>query len=231
VSEVVAENGDMAAHYEYAPFGAVIAQRGASAAANPWRFSCEYAEDETATVYYNYRHYESVMGRWTSRDPIAEEGVGAIYSVCRNSVVLSFDFLGMSVLDWYRKWKCGDGARTKQIANYVDRGKWEVAATVKYEIIVAGPKFGGYPGEGDSSTLFFWYSQEYIDWGLVDNKNELLKAIGKGYDIPCRMSVRYAVDCECECNGKSLHEWSEYSIGHIYIWNVEMGCIGWSSIL
>ena len=68
VSEVVAENGDMSAHYEYAPFGAVIAQRGASAAANPWRFSSEYAEDDTATVYYNYRHYEPETGRWMSRD-------------------------------------------------------------------------------------------------------------------------------------------------------------------
>ncbi|MGN0854166.1 MAG: hypothetical protein ACI4R9_01450 [Kiritimatiellia bacterium] len=32
------------------------------AASNPWRFSSEYAEDDTATVYYNYRHYEPVMG-------------------------------------------------------------------------------------------------------------------------------------------------------------------------
>ena len=32
VSEVIAENGDTEAHYEYAPFGAVIAQRGASVA-------------------------------------------------------------------------------------------------------------------------------------------------------------------------------------------------------
>ena len=72
VSDVVADNGDITAHYEYAPFGAVIAQRGTSAAANPWRFSSEYAEDDTATVYYNYRHYEPVMGRWMSRDPIVD---------------------------------------------------------------------------------------------------------------------------------------------------------------
>ena len=81
---------------------------------------------------------------------------------------------------------------------------------------------GGYPGEGESSTLFFWYSQEYIDWGLVDNKDELLKAIGRGYNVPCRMRVRYAVDCECECNGKSLHEWSEYSD-----WTYIYGSLKW----
>ena len=74
VSEVVAENDDVAAHYEYAPFGTVTAQRGASAASNPWRFSSEYGEDDTATAYYNYRHYESMTGRWMSRDPIEERG-------------------------------------------------------------------------------------------------------------------------------------------------------------
>ena len=101
----------------------------------------------------------------------------------------------------------------------------EIAANVKHEVIVAGPKLGGYPGEGDSSILFFWYSQEYIDWGLVDNKAELLKAIGRGYNVPCRMRVRYAVDCECECNGKSLHEWSEYSD-----WTYIYGSLKWDAL-
>ena len=74
VSEVVAENGDVAAHYEYAPFGAIVAQRGTTDSDNPWRFSNEYADDDTGTVYYNYRHYEPVTGRWLRRDilhPIA----------------------------------------------------------------------------------------------------------------------------------------------------------------
>ena len=74
VSEVVASNNDVAAHYEYAPFGALTVSSGVSAAANPWRFSSEYAEDDTATVYYNYRHYEPVTGRWMQRDPIGECG-------------------------------------------------------------------------------------------------------------------------------------------------------------
>ena len=68
VSEVIASDTDVAAHYEYAPFGALTVSRGASAAANPFRFSSEYAEDDTATVYYNYRHYEPVTGRWMSFD-------------------------------------------------------------------------------------------------------------------------------------------------------------------
>ena len=83
VSEVIVEAGDTAAHYEYAPFGALTVSRGASAAANPWRFSSEYAEDDTATVYYNYRHYDPVMGRWMSRDPI--ENLSP-YLYCDNDV-------------------------------------------------------------------------------------------------------------------------------------------------
>ena len=73
VSEAIDFDGTLFVHYEYAPFGAVIMQRGESADTNPWRFSSEYADDDTATVYYNYRHYEPVTGRWLCRDPYKEE--------------------------------------------------------------------------------------------------------------------------------------------------------------
>ena len=74
VSEVLASAGDVQAHYEYAPFGALVAQHGKSTLENLWRFSSEYAEYDTRTVYYNYRHFEPVTGRWISRDPIDERG-------------------------------------------------------------------------------------------------------------------------------------------------------------
>jgi RHS repeat-associated protein len=94
VSEVITADGTLAAHYEYAPFGAVIAQHGASAAVNPWRFSSEYAEDDTATVYYNYRHYEPKMGRWTKRDRIEESGGAQLYAAFYNDPVVQFDSEG-----------------------------------------------------------------------------------------------------------------------------------------
>jgi RHS repeat-associated protein len=95
VSEVVAENGDIVAHYEYAPFGSVTAQTGVSAGANPWRFSSEYAEDDTAMVYYNYRHYDSGSGSWLNRDPLSENGGLNLYMMARNSCVTRFDVLGL----------------------------------------------------------------------------------------------------------------------------------------
>ena len=95
VSEVVASNNNVAAHYEYAPFGALTVSSGVSAAANPWRFSSEYAEDDTATVYYNYRHYEPVTGRWLERDPIGEEDSSNLFVFANNSAVGDSDVLGM----------------------------------------------------------------------------------------------------------------------------------------
>ena len=96
VSEAVSENGQIAAHYECEPFGAVSSQYGESASSNPWRFSCEYAEDDTALVYYNSRHYESICGRWISRDLIEESGGVNLYSFCVNAAILRQDRLGFS---------------------------------------------------------------------------------------------------------------------------------------
>ena len=96
VSDIVTSTSNVIAHYEYAPFGAVSLQGGASATANPWRFSSEYAEDDTATMYYNYRHYESVMCRWLSRDPGGELMSRALYVFCGNDAIYGSDYLGMN---------------------------------------------------------------------------------------------------------------------------------------
>ena len=94
VSEVMSTDGIIAAHYEYALFGAVTTQRGESTTANPWRFSSEYAEDDTATVYYNYRHYDPIVGCWLSRDPIEEKGCKSLYLACCNDMLSRVDHLG-----------------------------------------------------------------------------------------------------------------------------------------
>ena len=100
VSEVVAANGVITAHYEYAPFGVVLGMHGESASLNPWRFSCEYADDDFATVYYNYRYYEPSLGRWGCRDVLEEVYSLNLYLYCNNGPSLSFDLLGNSWLDF-----------------------------------------------------------------------------------------------------------------------------------
>jgi RHS repeat-associated protein len=76
-------------------FGAVTVSRGTSAAVNPWRFSSEFTEDDSATMYYNYRHSESVTGRWISQDPAEEEGGIGLYVFAGNRPVLDNDSCGL----------------------------------------------------------------------------------------------------------------------------------------
>ena len=97
VSEAVFGCGVVAVHYEYAPFGAVTAQCGENAAANSWRLSSEYAEDETGTVYYNYRHYEPAAGRWMARDPIWEKGGLGLYCYIGNKAMCCIDSYGQDI--------------------------------------------------------------------------------------------------------------------------------------
>ena len=116
VSEVVAaasgtnatvgedSDAELLAHYDYAAFGAVIAQRGGCAEANPWRFSSEYEDTELGLDYYNYRHYEPVTGRWLQRDPIGEAGGANLYGFCKNSPYLLVDAGGCSLADYMPFW-------------------------------------------------------------------------------------------------------------------------------
>ena len=106
VSDVVSfqQARGVPAHYEYAPFGAVTAATTNTAftafnvvETNPYRFSSEYADDTLGLVYYNYRHYNPMDGRWLRRDPVGHLSVNGIYNFCANSFV-SLDLLGLSRL-------------------------------------------------------------------------------------------------------------------------------------
>ena len=96
VSELVDGSEDVVAHYEYEAFGAICVETGDWGEENPWRFSSEYGDSVLGLVYYNYRHYEPVMGRWLTRDPIGEIGSAGLYVMLSNSSKI--DFLGL--LNW-----------------------------------------------------------------------------------------------------------------------------------
>lgn len=88
--------GEEAANYDYTPFGAVFASSGSAAGANVFRFSSEYHDPETALVYYNYRYYSPVLGRFLTRDPIAESGGLNLYAITNNMLIDHIDYLGLS---------------------------------------------------------------------------------------------------------------------------------------
>ena len=103
VTELIDADGEIAAHYEYSAFGKTLLSLSAddrTDSLNPWRFSSEYADDATQLVYYNYRHYEPVIGRWQSLDPLGDDTV-APYMFCKNSPVVDFDQLGLQSIIGY----------------------------------------------------------------------------------------------------------------------------------
>jgi RHS repeat-associated protein len=90
-----AASTNLLAQYEYGPFGEVIRATGPMAKANPLRFSTKYQDDETDLLYYGYRYLNTAMGRWLSRDPIAEIGGRNIYAYVANDAVGGSDPVGL----------------------------------------------------------------------------------------------------------------------------------------
>ena len=74
VGLVDGSTGTISAQYEYGPFGESVRVSGIMAAANPFRFSTKFTDSETGLVYYGFRYYNPITGRWLSRDPIGERG-------------------------------------------------------------------------------------------------------------------------------------------------------------
>jgi RHS repeat-associated protein len=96
VSELIDGNGSTAAHYEYGPFGEMLAASGTAAQSSPWRWSTKYQDDETGLTYYGYRFYSAGMGRWVNRDPVEENGGENLYGVVGNQPIDLIDSDGRS---------------------------------------------------------------------------------------------------------------------------------------
>ena len=146
VSEMVhfeRRNG-IAAHYDYAPFGAVTRAISVSAVTdntfttdNPFRFpspgglgrifSSEYHDDTLGLVYYrerertfhgHYRHYNPTDGRWCGRDLVGLQ----ILLFVKNDVLNHMDILGKAVADKMTKLvheETGDSFEFSKIEAYL----------------------------------------------------------------------------------------------------------------
>jgi len=95
ITDLVDTNGVVVAHYEYDPYGNTIAQSGDQADANPFRFSSKYWDGETGFYYYGYRYYSLELGRFISRDPLAQVNPRVEYRFVNNGVQNAWDYLGL----------------------------------------------------------------------------------------------------------------------------------------
>ena len=92
ISDVIAPDVSLVAHYEYASFGELIVCRGTSAATNPWRFSSEYYDQLLNLMQYVFRNYSCLGGAFLTRDIIDHEN---LYLFVNNRSVDIYDYLGL----------------------------------------------------------------------------------------------------------------------------------------
>jgi RHS repeat-associated protein len=88
ICEVYRTSGTLGTSYTYTPYGQVSAE---GATEQPIQWSSEFNDTELGLIYYNYRHYNPVDGRWTGRDRIK---VHNEYIYVDNISLNSTDILG-----------------------------------------------------------------------------------------------------------------------------------------
>ncbi len=98
VTGIFDETGTRIVTYTYGPFGQTLSMTGPLAEANPFRFSSEFHDDETGLVYYNYRYYDFILGRWSKRDPISIGGGVNEYAFANNNPINYIDDLGLDFI-------------------------------------------------------------------------------------------------------------------------------------
>ena len=96
ISEYLAANGTITAHFEYDPFGNTVIDTGTTHQFS-YSFSTKPRDVETGLYNYGYRYYDPVTGRWSSRDPIEEAGGVNLYGMIGNDAVNRWDILGMTI--------------------------------------------------------------------------------------------------------------------------------------
>ncbi len=84
------------ARYAYDAFGKTLTATGPAAQTNRYQFSTKPVEEENGLVYYGYRWYDPLTGRWPSRDPIEERGGVNLYGMVGNGAVNKTDIIGLA---------------------------------------------------------------------------------------------------------------------------------------
>ena len=233
VSELVnARTGEVAARYAYAAFGAMLMSEGLLARRNPFRFSSEYADDETGLIYYNWRHYDPVHGAWLGRDPIGVDGGANLYAFCGNDPINFSDKNGTRVNEFESVSLPYSGKRKRSLSFYtldwyglIERDStFDVRTSVSVELLMGGKaeaSFGSY-GDLADATLKLW---EYGTWRTYTEKKNVgvssgLKARKK---YICRARCKEACPLGLRTGTKTISIFERYVIGRTMAIDKEMG--------
>ena len=162
VGLVRAADGFEVAKYEYGPFGEPLRTTGLGGL-NPFQFSTKYADPETGLVYYGYRYYDPLTGRWPSRDLIGENGGVNLFGFTRNDGINKWDFVGNLPQAGYRP---------TEGENWLGRFALTWHAFVKFSDGTTNSNVGS---EGTYTSL----STRYVSATRTKNKNKTLGSTGK----------------------------------------------------
>ena len=89
ICEQYGTNGYIRTAYSYTPYGEVT--ESANGVYQPIQWSSEYNDTELGLVYYNYRHYNPMDGRWAGRDSLETPN---LYKFSRGIIISEMDILG-----------------------------------------------------------------------------------------------------------------------------------------
>ena len=123
VGSYLDESGAAVAHYEYDPFGNITVATGTKKDDFAHRFSTKYTDEESGLLYYGYRYYDPVTGRWPSRDPLGENWATKEYN--------EYAFVTNDALNWIDVLGFSKRRNIREIKAAVDAGKNARNATNK----------------------------------------------------------------------------------------------------
>jgi len=139
-----ASDGSVSARYDYGPFGEPVRQTGALADAQPFRFSTKWTDAETGLLYYGYRFYNPITGRWISRDPSEENAGHNLLAFVNNDPLRAIDRLGRQIAPGI-----GDSPKPSGNGLKASRLLWSATPcgnnlrTSFIQVIVGAPRFLG----------------------------------------------------------------------------------------
>ena len=116
ICEVYGPAGYIRTAYTYTPYGAVTA---AGDVTQPFQWSSEYNDTELGLIYYNYRHYNPVDGRWIGRDIAIM--LDNLYNFTANEPIMYFDYIGWARYKTDKK-NCILTVRFMWVLTFVGRG-------------------------------------------------------------------------------------------------------------
>ncbi len=99
VTSLIEPGQNISASYTYDPFGVLVQKIGSLN--QPFQFSTKEYDLETGVSYYGYRFYSPAVGRWITRDPLAEGGGISLYGFVFNNPANFRDPLGLEAFIYH----------------------------------------------------------------------------------------------------------------------------------